>query len=79
MMNDEKSAAGLSASNAWLGHCPYCWQKIKIADAVKTFLETCGGPVKARTDCCGSLVRVEQVATYRCEGVGQNGKDYWGN
>lgn len=59
--------------------CPYCNKEAKIEDVVKINLETYGGSVKARTNCCGALIRVYPVTTYRCCETGQKGPDDWGN
>lgn len=58
--------------------CPYCNKEAKIAEVVKTNLESYGGSAKARTDCCGSLIRVYPVITYLCMETDQKGNDDWG-
>lgn len=59
--------------------CPYCGKEAKIADAVKMNLETYGGSARARTGCCGALIRVYPVVTYHCTETEQKGHDDWGN
>jgi hypothetical protein len=59
--------------------CPYCEKEVKINEVVKLNLEAYGGSVRARTMCCGSLVRVYPVLTFRCMETDQHGKDDWGN
>lgn len=59
--------------------CPYCKKEAKIEDVVKLNLETYGGSAKARTACCGALIRVYPVVTYHCVETDQNGHDDWGN
>ena len=59
--------------------CPYCEKDAKIKEVVKSNLECYGGSVKARTDCCGKMVRVYPIVNYICTETDQTGKDDWGN
>lgn len=59
--------------------CPYCRRKAKIDEVVKLNLESYGRSVRARTRCCGALIRVRPVVSYRCEETDQKGKDDWGD
>lgn len=59
--------------------CPYCNKEAKIEDVVKLNLKTYGGFAKARTACCGALIRVYPVVTYRCVETDQKGRDDWGS
>ena len=59
--------------------CPYCGKEAKIADVVKRNLESYGGSAKARTDCCGKMVRVSPNISFSCYEENQEGRDDWGN
>ena len=58
--------------------CPYCDKEALVSYTVKLNLERYGGSVKARTSCCGALIRVFRVITFRCGETDQGGKDDWG-
>ena len=59
--------------------CPYCKKEAKINDVVKRNLESYGGSAKARTGCCGKLVRVHAVIHFACNETSQEGNDDWGS
>lgn len=60
--------------------CPYCDKEAVIEDRVKWNLEAYPSDrgVKARTSCCGKLIRVYAVVSFRCKETDQRGKDDWG-
>jgi len=60
--------------------CPYCGKKAKIDDVVKRNLESYGGSARARTKCCGKIVRVYPIIYFTCNlEYDQQNKDDWGN
>ena len=59
--------------------CPYCNKEANIKEMVKTNLESYGGSAKARTVCCGALINVYRVVTYRATESNQEGQDDWGD
>jgi len=59
--------------------CPYCKQSAQISDTVKLNLEAYGGSRKARTKCCGALIRVYSKINFWCTETAQEGKDDWGD
>ena len=59
--------------------CPYCGEAAQVADRVEINLETYRGSVRARTDCCGSIIRVYPILRLRAEKTDQGGRDDWGH
>ena len=64
--------------NDALMKCPYCGKAAQVADHVETNLESYGGSVRARTECCGSIICVYPVFRMRAEMTEQGGRDDWG-
>jgi len=58
--------------------CPYCSKNTIIDRVVQMNLEAYGESVKARTKCCGKIIRVWPVITFRCDITDQSETDDWG-
>lgn len=58
--------------------CPYCGKEVVTEPKVENNLRAYGTEVKARTHCCGALIKVTRVITFKCSKTPQGGKDDWG-
>lgn len=57
--------------------CPYCGEEVKIKTRAERNVEAYGYPARARTLCCGAVVRVHRVITFECEKTSQDELDDW--
>jgi hypothetical protein len=59
--------------------CPYCNKNTELESPVLYNVQAYQSSVKARTYCCGKIVRVSPVFSYRVEETEQVKEDDWGN
>ena len=62
-------------------HCPYCDAPLELVNGQVPFrnVETYGGVGRSRTKCCGKIVAVSRVLSFRVATSEQTAEDDWGH